>query len=139
MKLLRTFALGLGVLLAAASSYAQETRVKGNVPFDFIVGNQMLPAGDYSIKSLGSGSAVAIRNEDQGKASLTLTQSCRKASAAKKTVLVFHRVGERYFLSQIWTEGQEAGRQLPQPRAEMELAKNQKVESVVIAASILPR
>lgn len=140
MKTLRSIALGLGLLLATASAYAQETYVKATIPFDFIVGNQALPSGDYTVKSMGSGSpALAIRNQDQGKTNVILSQSCRKAEASDKTVLVFHRVGSRYFLSEIWTEGNPAGRQLPKSRAEVEMAMDQKTERVVILASLLPR
>ena len=37
--------IGLGLLLATASAYAQTGVVKANVPFDFIVNQTELPAG----------------------------------------------------------------------------------------------
>jgi hypothetical protein len=42
MNRLRFGFLGLGLLLAVSAAQAQETRVKANIPFDFVVGNQVL-------------------------------------------------------------------------------------------------
>ena len=41
--------IGLGLLLATASAYAQTGVVKANVPFNFIVNKTDLPAGDYKL------------------------------------------------------------------------------------------
>ena len=38
MNRLRFGFLGLGLLLAVSAAQAQETRVKANIPFDFVVG-----------------------------------------------------------------------------------------------------
>ena len=139
MKMFRSIALGFGLLLATAS-YAQETHVRGSVPFNFIVGNQVLPAGDYTVQSANSaGTALAIRNDDEGKAIMALSMSCRQLKPSDKTKLVFHRVGNRYFLSEIWVEGENAGRRLPPSAAETETALNQKVETVIVAASLISR
>lgn len=139
MKMFRSIALGFGLLLATAS-YAQETNVRAAVPFNFIVGSQSLPAGDYTVQSMGvASSALAIRNNDEGKTIMSLAGSCRHLNASEKTKLVFHRVGNRYFLSEIWAEGENAGRRLPVSPAETESALNQKVETVIIAASLIAR
>ena len=34
----------------AGTSFAQSNGVRANVPFDFTVGNKLLPAGTYTIK-----------------------------------------------------------------------------------------
>jgi len=41
--------LGLGVLLATASAYAQTTNLKADVPFKFVVAGRTLPSGEYMI------------------------------------------------------------------------------------------
>ena len=46
--------IGLGLLLATASAYAQTGVVKANVPFNFIVNKAELPAGQYTIQAVGS-------------------------------------------------------------------------------------
>jgi len=54
-------------------------------------------------------------------------------------VLVFHRVGDEYFLYQIWTAGSTQGRELPQPKRETELARNGKTDDVIIAANLIQK
>ena len=57
--------VGLGLLLATASAYAQTGVVKANVPFNFIVNKTELPAGQYKIQNLGlTGTAMAINGSD---------------------------------------------------------------------------
>ncbi|HUL15429.1 MAG TPA: hypothetical protein VLV88_05495 [Terriglobales bacterium] len=138
--MLRSIALGFGLLLATASVYAQEVHVRATIPFDFVVGNQALPAGDYTVQSMGSGSSILlVQNRDQKAATLVRANSCEKRDISEKTALVFHRVGDQYFLSEIWREGDAQGRQLPRSRSELEISKNQASEPVVIVATLLSR
>lgn len=114
--------------------------MKADVPFAFNIGDKVLPAGNYSLTSAGvGGMALMIRNENQDAAALTLTNSCRKLDAAPDTKLVFHRIGDQYFLYQIWTEGNSAGRQLRTPSAEKLLAQSHGVETVIVAANLASR
>jgi hypothetical protein len=59
---------------------------------------------------------------------------------ANKTKLVFNRYGKQYFLSQIWVEGANCGRQLLKSNREKEVAKeiaqNLTHERVEIVASL---
>jgi hypothetical protein len=48
--------------------------------------------------------------------------------------MVFHRYGDRYFLSQIWAQGEERGSELPMTKVEKELASNARPSSVAILA-----
>ncbi len=60
--------IGLGLLLATASAYAQTGVVKATVPFNFIVNKTELPAGDYKIQPMGlTASAMAIESPDGGR------------------------------------------------------------------------
>jgi hypothetical protein len=96
--------IGLGLLLATASAYAQTGVVKANVPFNFIVNAIDLPAGEYMIQPVGSsGSAIAIQNPDNQIFKVVLPHACQSAEAQKTSKLVFHRYGSQYFLAQVWT------------------------------------
>jgi hypothetical protein len=136
MNRLRSAFLGLGLLLVASGAQAQETYVKANIPFDFVVGNQILAAGEYMVASEGAtNQAIVIRSNDSKTAILSLTNSCTSSRPSENSKLVFHRLAGRYFLSQVWVEGNTSGRQVLRSKAEIEMAKNNvKPEDFVLAA-----
>jgi hypothetical protein len=49
--------------------------------------------------------------------------------------LVFHRYGDRYFLSQVWGTDQSTGSQLQKTAQERELARNSRGELATIFVS----
>jgi hypothetical protein len=129
--------IGLGLLLATASAYAQTGVVKSNVPFNFIVDKAELPAGEYVIQNFGSnGSAIAIQSRENHVAKVVLPNVCESSQAQQKTKLVFHRYGSEYFLTQIWTAGATRGRQLPRSSRETEVAMDYPVQNVVVVATL---
>jgi hypothetical protein len=135
MNRIRTALFGLGLLFAISGVQAQQSGVKANVPFDFVVGNQVLPAGEYLVTAQGSGNqTILIRSTDHKNAIMTITFSCASASPSNDTKLVFHALGGRYFLSQVWAAGYSQGRELRKSSAEIELAKNQAAGDFVLAA-----
>jgi hypothetical protein len=138
MNRLRFGFLGLGLLLAVSAAQAQETRVKANIPFDFAVGDKILPAGEYMVVTEGSSNqAIVIRSDDRKSAILSLTQACSSLNPSDKTKLVFHTLAGRYFLSQVWMQGYDRGRELPRSKAEVQLAKNHNpAEEFIVAASL---
>jgi len=140
MNRLRFGFLGLGLLLAVSAAQAQETRVKANIPFDFVVGNKVLPAGEYMVVSEGrTNQAIVIRSDDTNSAILSLTLSCSSLNPSDKTKLVFHSLAGRYFLSQGWMQGYDKGRELPKSKAEVQLAKNHNPAEEFILAATLTR
>jgi hypothetical protein len=138
MKNLRTVLFALTVLLLATAAQAQTTNVKASIPFGFVVGNHAYSAGEYTVKSLSQGSAaIHIDNADESEKRMTLSIACQKGHPATQTTLVFRRLGDNYFLYQIWTEGNSLGREFPMSKAEVKIAKNySKPELVIVAANI---
>ena len=97
----RIFAIALfaaSSLAAAGNLSAQDHMVKANIPFDFTLNNNVLPAGTYTISSL-SPNAVQVRNVNGHVAELSLVQNDDKRS--NTPVLVFQRYGNQYFLHEI--------------------------------------
>jgi hypothetical protein len=140
MKTLRSAIFALGLLLVVSGAHAQSIHVSGKVPFDFVVGKKTLPAGEYSVQSLErSPEALNIRNTDEGTSSLTLTRHAEKLNPSKKTVLIFHRVGEQYFLAEIWVAGSSRGTEIPRSQLETQMAKNQTPGNDVIVAANITR
>jgi hypothetical protein len=129
--------IGLGLLLATASAYAQTGVVKARVPFNFIVNKTQLPAGEYRIQPLGmSASAMAIQSPDGNIVKAFLPNACESSQAQKTTKLVFHRYGAQYFLAQIWRAGRDRGQELPMSGLETEVARDRPAQSVVVVATL---
>jgi hypothetical protein len=138
MKNLRSFFLAFAALFMATAAHAQQQYVKANVPFDFVVGNRAYPAGEYYVKAIGEGSAVLlIDNRQEAKTGMVLSITCAQLSPSDNTKLVFHRVGNSYFLSQMWTAGNTQGWEFPMSRTEIQISQNrEKPEMVIVAANI---
>jgi hypothetical protein len=138
MKNLRSILLALTVLLLATAAQAQTTNVKANIPFDFVVGNHAYSAGEYTVKSISQNvAALRVDNAEESEEGITLSNACQKAQPATQTTLVFQRLGDNYFLYQIWTEGRSLGREFPMSKAEVKIAKNySKPELVIVAANV---
>jgi hypothetical protein len=129
---LRTFTmLSLVLMLTAVSVCAQSERSGVlNIPFNFIVGGKTLPAGEYTVEPnrRDSDKFWLVQSRDGQTSCLFTTMPVRANQTQEETKLVFHRYGDQYFLSQIWTAGANSGRELLMPRLERELAKNAKIE-----------
>jgi hypothetical protein len=119
--------------LATMAASAQTINVKATVPFSFIVGRSTLSAGEYSLKTMSNGQVLALSNLDAKMTELVLLNSCESLTASK-TKLVFHRYGDRYFLSQIWTEGNNRGHEIPISQREEETARNSSMQQLVLVA-----
>jgi hypothetical protein len=91
--------LAIANFAMAGTSFAQSKIVRVNVPFDFTVGKQLLPAGTYTIKAESSG-LIAIRNHDKPLAVLTIADQ-DGARSPKGGKVMFHKYGDQYFLSEI--------------------------------------
>lgn len=127
-----------GLMLVTACANAQTLKVKANVPFDFVVDKTTMPAGAYTIDDvLPSSSALAIRSRDAKVGRLVLANSARSHEASTDTRLVFHRYGDRYFLSAIWVQGELSGREFPTSKREAEVAKSlPQADNVIVLASL---
>ena len=118
------FAAALALLMTTAAS-AQTIALKVNVPFSFIINRATLPAGEYSVDSVDDpGGTLAIRSLTSNTSNLVISNSCQSLKPVGRTKLVFHRYGDRYFLSQVWIEGMNSGHELPANPRETEVAKD---------------
>jgi hypothetical protein len=125
--------LALVVSLAAGSALAQlaNQKVMANIPFDFRVGDRLMPAGEYNISAATDNGTLALLGPE---AQFVSSHAAQLNAPSTATKLVFKKASGRYFLSQIWVEGEQRGRELASSRMEREVAKNQKPELVTILA-----
>ena len=138
MKKQMVAVLFLSVLTVAGSAYAQSVAHRANVPFDFIVGGTSLPAGEYTIESINStDKLLLIRSADGNGKAMTLSHSVISRRPTEKSELIFSQYGGEYFLAQIWTAGNDAGRELPTGKCERRLAENHPPLAVVVLTQLV--
>ena len=119
------------ILALAVPLLAQTIRLTANVPFEFVVNNRTLPAGEYSITRDSSPLIVMIRNANErtGVLSMVLPENLSSRSQSSPANLVFNRYGDKYFLSQINDGYVDVGYRLPQSRTERELETTASIPS----------
>jgi len=125
--------LGLILALSAVPGHAQaEAKVKATIPFDFVVGNKELKAGNYVIESLLTNNALQFRGEDRDVQQIAFTVSIETNRTGNHGRLIFNHNGDQYFLSQVWLSGDENGRELI-PGAQEKAAANRSTSDQVVA------
>lgn len=114
--------VALTLVSAVATVNAQESRTQvANIPFEFQVGDTTLPAGDYNVtRMMNSGETIALRG---AASAVRLSSLIIRSEPAKQSKLVFHRYGDQYFLSEVWTAGYTNGRKLVKSKAEGQLQR----------------
>lgn len=123
----------VAALTLAAAGYAQHAQeLKVTVPFDFVVGSRALSAGQYTVSQAGNPSAVIIRSAGSEPGVVMLANQVASPGRQELGKLVFHRYGDRYFLSEVWGTDQNIGSQLPKTAPERELAQNSREDVATI-------
>jgi hypothetical protein len=130
--------LAIANLAMAGTSFAQSNGVRATVPFDFTVGNQLLPSGTYTIKPESTNpNVIVIRSHDKPVAALSLVhQDGNKSPNAGK--LLFHKYGGQYFLSEILCDRADMNVELStskaEKRAQLQQATLESGSQTVVAA-----
>ena len=134
---------GLLAAVAVATAYAQMpgTTLRTNIPFDFTIRGKTLPAGVYEIRRVtDQPDVLAISSiDDRHERVMVNTEPVEARKIPGKGVVEFHRYGDSYFLSEIFTGGEQTGRELRLSRQERdlrrEMASNKtEPETVALAA-----
>ncbi len=140
MNTLRAILFGFTALLLAASTQAQQYGAKADIPFDFVVGDRVYPAGQYILKETSNlNTVLRISNTQDTSSRFTPTNICSLSHPSQETKLVFHRMGDTLYLYQLWIAGSDSGREFPKGRAEILLSKNHQQEDTVIVAAQMAR
>ena len=104
--------IALTIIFSSVLGHAEEDdKIKTTIPFDFIVGNTELKAGDYVIQSLPN-KALLFRSEDGKVRQIAFTVPIESPRTGSHERLLFRHEGNRYFLSQVWLSAGENGHEL---------------------------
>ena len=115
----------VSVALTIVPAHAQSgSRVLANIPFDFVVENTTLKAGDYTIEQLQSG-LIAFSSDDEKEHEFALTFPGESDQQSQEPHLVFVRYGSEAFLKRVVFYGNEDCHELPESSRERDLIKNQ--------------
>jgi hypothetical protein len=106
-------------LMINATAYAQSF-AKANVPFAFHVGSKQLPAGTYVVNVVGL-NAIEVRNAQTRASAMSVAGHDYQSGSVAK--LVFHRLGNQYFLAQIWRGAGTSGMMIAPSKQEKALEK----------------
>jgi hypothetical protein len=121
-------AIGAALLTASffvfsvASAQGLSDRMKATIPFGFYVGDQLLPAGEYEVRTVTGGVARLYNSETNTSATFNTVRLSNPIQGSASGKLVFNRYGDDYFLSQMWWTGQQDGLQPLPSKRERELA-----------------
>lgn len=124
-------------LLAGVPNMSAQMIATATVPFAFTVGHTEMPAGNYVISSV-SDSAIAIMNRNKGTGVISLFRPEEPKRNDGATKLVFHKYGDKYFLSQVARGFGGNMIQLPTSKLEREVqiqsARSGSDREIVVAA-----
>jgi len=121
--------IGIAALSASAKAQSLGNRIKANIPFDFTVAGKKFAAGQYSIvraNSTAGDQVLSVSSADDRSRVLPITIPITTLDAKEKSTLVFHKIGDEYFLAQVWPAGATTGRAFTKSRREKQLEQEQR-------------
>jgi hypothetical protein len=125
--------IAFGAVAVSAQSGGARLTVK--IPFDFSMGDGVLPAAQYTVEAAGVHNNLLVLTGPHGSRFITANAIDNQAGTAADK-LVFHHVGDQYFLASIWTSGNSRGYELSRSGSERELmAQGEKSGQKVLFAS----
>ncbi len=96
----------LFLISTVVAMYAQTVSLRANIPFAFTAGQKQLPAGEYSFTPTANGETVRVASNKDTALALVLTRMAAGIHTTPKDAhVVFDKMGDQYFLSEIWIPG----------------------------------
>lgn len=122
--------------LLASAQLGSQRKIVAQVPFEFHAGNKIVPAGKCTVQLVSPDSTtLTIRNSDAKMALFAGSRMDTPPKGSTANMLVFHRYGARYFLSEIRVAGSSFSYRLPESTNELELrAQNVPVSEQILLA-----
>jgi len=144
--MLLVLALALCTSVVSAKAQAKQ-KLTVAVPFDFEVGETTFAAGEIIVRRISQNrNILLVTTADGDQNQLRLTYPIRADEIQAGGKLVFHRYGNRYFLTEVWVPGKQTGRQLTMSNGELAIQREMldyvtstdapEVETVTVLASL---
>jgi hypothetical protein len=96
-----------------------------NIPFQFYAGHTKLPAGEYRIQVVNNSDlgAMEISRVDGTASALFQIEDAETNSEPAQSELIFNKYGDRYFLTQLFDEGNPSGSRVVESRYEKKISQ----------------
>ncbi len=112
------------LLVVPVVSQVLETTWTADIPYEFIVAGNHMPAGQYIVKSNAQTMRLTLINKQTRQTAYMLTRNVEKLTADERTVLIFQQQGDgRYVLHQIWGGNETIGHDIVHGSEVIELTK----------------
>jgi hypothetical protein len=133
-SILHKLMLATFVVLAFGMIHAQSQvpALKVNIPFNFSIGSQMFPAGEYSLKTLRQ-HTIILQNQRGESVTNFFTNSVESRKASDSAKLIFHAYEGHRFLAEMWQSGSNIGQAVAKSTLEVEMAKGLEGEPIILA------
>jgi hypothetical protein len=136
--------LTVGGGIIANAQISSGVTIQASVPFAFVVGDTTLPAGKYDVRVV-DGDTLNVLELQSVKGGISVMVDTVDAQTNRDQILnrgdlVFDKIGDKYFLSQVWMAGSASGNELIKSRMEKRLeGRGMKSERHSIAANLRKR
>jgi hypothetical protein len=109
--------LAIFITFAAIAQAQSGEKVEATIPFNFLVRNQALPAGQYTIAHMrfGMSEGLRFRSRDGHFNAIVLIDPSYDGKYQKESKLVFQRYGDQYILAQVWIAGYSESHSIKPP------------------------
>ncbi len=136
MSFLKT-ALILGALSQTMLAQS-DLHLKANIPFAFVADGKPQAPGSYDLQQIRP-SVIVLRNISTNSASLIRTTEGRREKGTEgRTLLLFNRYGDTYFLTQFTLDNNDIANRVNRSRSEWELAKQTQRPQLVVLNLVPP-
>src|SRR4051812_32669267 len=126
----------LALLLIPVAGFAQSTtsdKVVTKVPFEFMAANRFIPAGQCTVQ--WHDRTLRIGNAGAKVSVFAIAVPTEARESAETYALIFHRYGDRYFLSGVRIGGSRTIYEVLQSKAELELRSQNVMSTETLLAS----
>jgi hypothetical protein len=122
----------------ASAQFHSNTKIVAQVPFDFVVADKVVPAGQYFVRAAAMNSDTLMIQNPGSKVSLFSTASQTEGKrGATHYALLFNHYGDRYFLAGVELEGSTIAYRVTKSKAEAELqAQNMSATKEIVLADL---
>ena len=122
--------------LLASAQLGSSDRLVAKVPFQFRAGERLIPAGECAVQRTNMNSRTLVIGNWGAKVGLFANPSIAEVTETSSTnAMVFHKYGDRYFLTSIKLKGSKAVYRLHESKAEAELrAQNVPASQEILLA-----